>query len=67
MKPRKPGHVGVDLGEWVGLIPIVATLVRKASAVKAMPKGVDRSAAIRALVFVELDALVEWLDSALDD
>ena len=67
MKARKPGHVGVDLGEWVGLIPIVATLVRKAATVKGMPKGVDRSAAIRALVFVELDALVEWLDNALDD
>ena len=67
MKARKPGHVGVDLGEWVGLIPIVATLVRKAATVKAMPKGVDRSAAIRALVFVELDALVDWLDNALDD
>lgn len=67
MKPRKPGHVGVDLGEWVGLIPIVATLVRKAATVRAMPKGDARKSAIRALVFVELDALVDWLDNALDD
>ena len=67
MKPRKPGHVGVDLGEWVGLIPIVATLVRKAATVKAMPKGQERKAAIRALVFAELDAVVDWLDGALED
>jgi len=67
VKARKPGHVGVDLGEWVGLIPVVATLIRKASAVRGMPPGVDRKAAIRALVFAELDALAEWLDGALED
>ena len=67
MKPRKAGRVGVDLGEWFALVPFVVGLIHDAGAVKAMPKGVDRSAAIRALVFVELDALVDWLDNALDD
>lgn len=67
MKPRKAGRVGVDLGEWFALVPFVVGLIHDAGAVKAMPKGQERKAAIRDLVFAKLDALVDWLDNAMDD
>ena len=67
MRARKPGHVGVDLGEWFGLVPFVVGLIHDAGAVKAMPKGEARKAALRSLVFSKLDALVDWLDNALED
>ena len=67
MRARKPGHVGVDLGEWFGLVPFVVGLIHDAGEIKAMPKGETRKAAIRTLVFAKLDGLVDWLDNALED
>ena len=67
MKSRKPGHIGIDIGEWLGLLPILGSLVHDAAAVKALPRGPERSAAIRSLVLSKVEALAAWLDNALED
>ena len=67
MKARKPGHVGVDLGEWFGLAPIVVRLVKAAREIAATPKGPARRDLLRVRVLNEIEALIDWLDNALED